>query len=631
MYLTKAKRPNGKYQISISKGIRDPKTKKTKRMQVKCYGTYDLSLKEGKKILALAETELKEMNQLEEASKGFNSFEDFILATKENGLSLNNKNIGYIPYLSIFNELKLPNFFNKMTRDSKLEYNFSDMMFYQVLGRLFNPASKLDIAKRKDDFLYDFNFVNNDNIYSSLDVFSGFNKHKSKELSEKHGVIDDMNALLTTVDEEAKKILERNIKNTIKEIDDLTGSYDKNFELNENKLFKHLNKNIGKMIPDRNLSLAFYDCTTYYFESFTEDELRERGMSKDNKRNETQVVMGLLIDSNSIPISYKLFRGNEHELHTMEKVIDDVLKNYTIKEIIIVADRGLNSKDNLKMLRKKKLNYIVGSRGNAVPKTIIEKKFDHTWNITSEKDAKLKSGYITDTRNIVLKYEGDEKDGKDEEYEELIIKKYSDLYKDREMYKQQKMIERAQKNMKDFTINSTTKSKSRYYKASKNPKAKINVEIDEEKIKLEQENFGYFYIVTNRKDMHPVEIMKSYRSLYKIEESFRILKTNLEARPVYHFKSRRIRSHFLICYIALVLQRLLEYKLSKLDIKLSTHEIINGLADFELAEIDYKVDKLYMISDKLFKSKINKEIFKFEENVLFNKELTNLLKKCSDF
>ena len=618
MYLTKAKRPNGKYQISISKGIRDSKTKKSKRIQVKCYGTYDLSSKEGKKALTLAETELKEMNQLEEASKGFNSFEDFILTTRENGLSLQNKNIGYLPYLSIFNELRLPNFFNKLTKGAKLEYDFSDMMFYQVLGRLFNPASKLEVAKRKDDFLYDFNFVNNDNIYSSLDVFSGFNKHKSRELSEKYGVVNDMNALLTTVDEEAKKILERNINNTINEIEVLTKSYDKNFELTENKLFKHLNKNIEKIIPDRNMSLALYDCTTYYFESFTEDELRERGMSKDNKRNETQVVMGLLIDADAIPISYKLFRGNEHELHTMERVIDDVLHNYHIKEIVIVADRGLNSKDNLKMIRDKGLNYIVGSKCNSVPDKIKEKKFDLTWNITSEKDAKYKSGYITDTRTATHK---------GEKYKELIIKKYSDLYKEREMIKQEKMVEKAQKNIKDFTINATTKSKSRYYKASEKPKEKIHVEIDKEKIKAEQENFGYFYIVTNKLDMDPVTIMKAYRSLYKIEESFRILKTNLEARPVYHFKSRRIRSHFLICYIALVLQRLIEYKLSKADIELSTHEIMDGLADFELAEIDYKVDKLYMISDKLFESKINKKIFKFKENVLFNKELTSLIKK----
>lgn len=618
MYLTKAKRPNGKYQISISKGIRDAKTKKSKRVQVKCYGTYDLNSEEGKKALVLAEVELNEMNQLEKEAKGFNSFEDFILATRETGLSLHHKNVGYLPYLSIFNELKLPNFFNNLTKDSKLEYNFSDMMFYQVLGRLFNPASKLEIAKRKDDFLYNFNFVNNDNIYSSLDVFSGFNKYKSKELSEKCGLVNDMNALLTTVDEESKKILEANIDNTLGEIEDLTKSYDKNFELTENKLFKHLNKNIEKIIPDRNMSLALYDCTTYYFESFTEDELRERGMSKDNKRHETQVVMGLLIDADGIPISYKLFRGNEHELRTMEKVIDDVLHNYQIKEVVIIADRGLNSKDNLKMIRDKGLNYIVGSKCNSVPDKIKEKKFDLSWNITSDQNAKYKSGYITDTRTTTHK---------GEKYKELIIKKYSDLYKEREMIKQKKMLEKAQKNLKDFTINATTKSKSRYYRAAEKPREKINVEIDEEKVKSEQENFGYFYIVTNKLEMDPVAIMKAYRSLYKIEESFRILKTNLEARPVYHFKSRRIRSHFLICYMALVLQRLLEYKLSKEDIELSTHEIMGGLAGFILDEIDYKVDKIYMISDKLFESKINKEIFNFKKNVLLNKELLNLTKK----
>jgi transposase len=453
-------------------------------------------------------------------------------------------------------------------------------------------------------------------------VFSGFNKHKSKDLNEKVQTLADMELLIDSVDAKARKILEENIDNISGEIESFSNEYDKSFEINENKLFKHLNKHIEKMIPNRNISLAFYDCTTYYFESFNEDGFRERGMSKDNKRNETQVVMGLLIDTNGIPISYKLFKGNKHELHTMEEVIDDILKNYTIKEIIIVADRGLNSKSNLEMIRGKGLNYIVGSKGSSVPKTIKDKPFDTTWNLTSNKDSKYRSGYITDTRTV---YQNGE------EHTELIIKKYSDLYKEREMIKQDKMIERAKKNIRDFTISGATKSKSKYYKAVDNPKEKINTEIDEERIKKEQESFGYFYIVTNKVDMAPSEIMAAYKSLYKIEESFRILKTNLKARPVYHFKERRIRVHFLICYLTLVLQRILEHKLSKNNIHLSTHEIINGLEEFFIDEIDYNADKLYMISEKLINSKVNKELLKFNKNILLNNELSNILKKCSEY
>ncbi|ABR46677.1 transposase, IS4 family protein [Alkaliphilus metalliredigens QYMF] len=618
MYISKSKRPNGKYFISIAKGIRDPETKKSKKIQIKGFGTHDLDSKSGKKALVQAEAELKEMIRLDEASRGFENFEDFIVSMSKDKLSLKHKNIGYLPYLEIFNQLKLQSFFSKMVKDSKLDYSFSDMMFYQVLGRLFNPSSKLEVATRKDDFLYDFNFVNNDNIYSSLDVFSGFNKHKSKALQDGIQVINDMEILLDTVDSEAKKILETNINNTSHELEELITSYDSNFEMNENKLFKHLNKHMEKIVPERNISLAFYDCTTYYFESFDEDGFRERGMSKDNKRNETQVVMGLLIDTNGIPISYRLFKGNKHELHTMEEVIDDILNNYTIKEIIIVADRGLNSRANLEMIRGKGLNYIVGSKGSAVPKDLKEKKFNSSWNITSKAEAKYKSGYITSKRKV---------SHNDETYDELIIKKYSDVYKEREMFKQDKMLERAKKNIKDFTINSTTKSKSKYYKAVDNPKEKINIEIDEEKIKQEQENFGYFYIVTNKVEMNPADIMVAYKSLYKIEESFRILKTNLKARPVYHFKERRIRSHFLICYLALVIQRVLEYKLEEKNVEISTHEIINGLEGFVIDEIDYKVDKLYMISDKLFKSKINQDIFKIEKNVLLSNEISNIIKK----
>jgi transposase len=129
--------------------------------------------------------------------------------------------------------------------------------------------------------------------------------------------------------------------------------------------------------------------------------------------------------------------------------------------------------------------------------------------------------------------------------------------------------------------------------------------------------------------MNPKAIMTAYNSLYKIEESFRILKTNLKTRPVYHFKERRIRAHFLICYLALLIQRILEYKLDEKGIRLSTNEIINGLEGFILDEIDYKTDKLYMLSDKLFESKINKEIFKIDKNVILSKEIAKLKKECS--
>ncbi len=614
MFITKAKRPSGKYQISISKSVRDLESKKIKRVQLKCYGTYELNSKEYENTLKLAEKELKEMQELEEQSKGFQSFEDFIVHTRDK-ISTKDRKIGYLPYLKIYNELKLPSFFKKIAKNSKMNYSFSDIMFFQLLGRLFNPCSKHELVSRKNDYLYNFDFVNEDNIYSSMDVFSNFNKYKAKHFNENKTHINDMNKLLSTVDEESKKILEKNIDELEKENKKIRDEYNTIFEDRENKLFKHLNKNISKIIPEREMSIAFYDCTSYYFESFTEDELREKGMSKDNKRNETQVVMGLLIDTNGIPISYKLFRGNLHELKTMEEVIDDVLSNYTIKDIIIVADRGLNSKENMKILRSKKLNYIVGSKSNAVPNEIKNKEFDDSWHKTSVETDEYRTGYITGRREIS---DVDEETEEKITCTELIIKKYSDLYKQQQIHKQEEAIKKARKRMKDFTIENTCKSKSRYYKTNDDPKSRIRVEIDEEKIIKERENFGYFYIITNKTEMNPSEVIGAYNSLYKIEESFRILKTNLRARPVYHFIERRIKAHFLICYLALVLERLLEYQLKVNKINLSTNELLNGLADFKLFEMDYGINKIYMITDKLFYSKINKNIFKLDRKVYMN-------------
>ncbi len=627
MYISKSKTKYGTYYISIAKGIRDPETKKVKKIMIKSFGTHDLESKEGKKALQLAEKELKEMQRLEDAAKGFKSFEDFMYHTKDN-LSTRDVKIGYLPYLQLYKKLKLPTFFNQLSKDYKMDYSFSDMMFFQVLGRLFYPASKLELVNRKKDYLYDFSFVNKNNIYSSMDVFSGFNKYKTTALNENKKTIDDMVDLLSTVDEESKKILEKNIDNLVAEVKTIKDDYNKTFEKTENKLFKHLNKNISKMIKEREMSLAFYDCTTYYFESFIEDELREKGMSKDNKRNETQVVMGLLIDTNGIPISYKLFRGNLHELDTMEQVVDDVLNNYTIKDIIIVADRGLNSKKNMRMLRDKGLNYIVGTKSNCVPKEIQEKTFNDSWHQISRKKDGYQSGYTTGTREIV---DVDKKTGEKTSTTELIIKKYSDLYKNQQLHKQEESIRKAQKKMKDFTAENGAKSKSRYYKVSDNPKSKIVVEIDEERIEKERESFGYFYIITNKKEMDPIDIIKAYSSLYKIEESFRVLKSNLKARPVYHFIDRRIRVHFLICYVALVLERILEYQLRMNNSTLSTNNILEELGNFRLNEINYGVGSFYMIPDNMFESLVNKKILKFDKKVYMTINDLTLDERCSEF
>ncbi|PHS35001.1 MAG: transposase, partial [Alkaliphilus sp.] len=146
MYISKSKNKYGKYYISISKSIRDPETKKAKKIMVTSYGTHDLNSIEGKKALSKAEADLKEMIAFENSAKGFKNFEDFILSVSKDSLTLNHKNIGYLPYLEIFKQLKLPSFFTKLTKGYKQEYNFSDMMFYQVLGRLFNPSSKIEVA-----------------------------------------------------------------------------------------------------------------------------------------------------------------------------------------------------------------------------------------------------------------------------------------------------------------------------------------------------------------------------------------------------------------------------------------------------------------------------------------------------
>ena len=332
-----------------------------------------------------------------------------------------------------------------------------------------------------------------------------------------------------------------------------------------------------------------------------------------------------------------------HELHTMEEVIDEVMKEYTINEIIVVADRGLNSKTNVSMLRRKGLNYIVGSKGNSIPKDLKQKSFDDEsgWTITNSKNSKYQSGYITQKRKVV------DKETK-EVHEELVIKKFDSVYRERELKKQEVKVSNAIDKIQDQTKRAAAKSKSKYYTVEDGiKKEKLEYVMDEGVIELEREGFGYFYIITNKTDMPVKNIIGAYSGLYKIEESFRLqsfaaqndyrhpistgfpLKSNLKARPVFHFKERRIRTHFLTCYVALVIQRILEYKLKAKGVKTSTHQIIAQLRDAKILHESYNTEIIIKMESSVIENEFINSVYdmdKFTKYGFMNEYEFNIIK-----
>ena len=295
------------------------------------------------------------------------------------------------------------------------------------------------------------------------------------------------------------------------------------------------------------IKVMFYDCTTLYFESFTEDELRRFGYSKDHKFNQGQVLLALMVTNEGLPVGYDVFPGNMYEGDTFKLAIDRIKVRYRVKRVVIVADSGLLSKANIQLLEKEKLDYILGARLRSLSEKWQERILDNT------------------------EYEKKKKDG-----EVLRIATYSYTKKRRLIVTHN--TKRAEKDRKDRE-KSIEKLRQKLGK-SKNPKSlisnygyrkfltvegEVQVQVDEEKLQREALWDGLHGIMTNTKDkdMKPEEALTHYHGLWQVEDSFRIEKHDIRVRPVFHWTSRRIKAHIAVCFLAFALIRFVQYKIKQ--------------------------------------------------------------------
>lgn len=278
-------------------------------------------------------------------------------------------------------------------------------------------------------------------------------------------------------------------------------------------------------------SLVFYDVTTLYFESFESDDFRKTGFSKDNKPGQPQVVIGLMVNKNGFPVSYEIFAGNKFEGHTLVPVIENFKQRYNIQKLTVVADAAMISLDNVAVLQKAGLAYIVGARmGNL------------SSSLQQEISQKLNQKQGTTVRIITA-------------HGQLICdfsqKRYS---KDkREMDKQ---IKKAEKALED----PATIKRTKFLKTDK-AEYELNTKLIE-KTKFLLGIKGYY---TNLlpKEADDQTIIDCYHNLWHIEQAFRIAKSDLEMRPMFHFKEEVIKVHLLICFMALAVSKYLEIKTAK--------------------------------------------------------------------
>ncbi len=269
-------------------------------------------------------------------------------------------------------------------------------------------------------------------------------------------------------------------------------------------------------------TLIFYDVTTLYFESFSEDELRRNGFSKDNKINQPQILIGLVVDRTGFPIYYDMFAGNTFEGKTIIPVIMALKERYQIEKCTIVADAGMLSEKNLEELQKNRLDYIVGARiGNMNPE-----------------EARRIANQLEKTDKRIIK-------------SDTVLYEYSAARAKKDKADNDKAIAKAEYYLKHP---SRVLKRSKFLASS----GERDFALDEKLIEKHRLLEGIKGYRTNITDVPPDVLIARYRDLWKIEQSFRIAKSDLGERPIYHRMERPIKYHLLIVFVALCMTRVIE-------------------------------------------------------------------------
>lgn len=298
----------------------------------------------------------------------------------------------------------------------------------------------------------------------------------------------------------------------------------------------------------KKLGIVFYDVTTLYFEAADEDDLRRAGFSKDGKHSNPQILLGLLVAENGYPLDYEIFEGNRFEGHTMLPVIEVFKEKYRTDQLIVVADAGLMSNKNVTKLREGDYRFILGARIK---------------NETQAIKDKILSLRLTDKQlSEIPTQEG-----------LRIIIHYSRARSIKDSQSRAKGLERIKKLLVAGKLTKkhiNNKGFNKYLKLE----GDVKITIDEQKFKEDSKWDGLKGYITNTQ-LAPELVIDNYRQLWQVEKTFRITKTDLKIRPIYHFKRRRIEAHICIAFAACKLYKELERQLKLKDAQLSAEKAID--------------------------------------------------------
>lgn len=565
------------------------KDKKTKQRMVKSLGRLDELKKIYNDPIAHFEKLAKEETLRQKESKSMSIDIPLSATLKDNEDNL--KNVGYVILKMLYRELELDKFCKLKTQNREIRYDFELIFRLLVFSRVLFPGSKRKTYAQRDIYFENFDGFSLDDVYSALDII-----------------------------------------------------YEHQDEL-QKWIYKHSQK-----ICERDLSVTYFDCTNYYFDigrpdvDMLDDErnpvnkkgdrvdakYRKRGPEK-NHRPDPIVQMGLLMDKNGIPIAYDLFPGNESEKVHMRPVIDRIKTEFSDSRIIFVADRGLNTSDNIYFLNgdnkgEKNLRdgYVYGQSIRGADSEFKEWVLKDNYIVTKLKDDLGEEfSFIHKSRiypkiiNVNLTVPGRKKKKKKAvsiDQKQMVY--YSEKYAKKQIRDRSVMVERAKDMIKHpKKYDKVTSAGSAAYvnnisfdKTTGEIVNGVLLTLDVDKIIEEAKYDGYYSIVTSELKMSDIEMQKIYRGLAQIEETFKISKSDFESRPVHVRTNEHIDAHFATCFSSLVFIRLLQ---AKLEGKYSVEKIIRSLRKYNCVNLDTNVwqfiyyDEIIKDCEKVFDIELN--------------------------
>ena len=496
---------NGRRYLTIVQGYRDPVTKKVRHKTIQSLGYLEDLEKQYDDPIAHFRAVVEEMNRKVAEQK-----EPIVLRLNpEQTLAedrVNRKNLGYAALSQVYHQLGLHSFFSNQSRAFRSQFNTNNIMKLLIFSRILAPASKKKTYENKDRYFENTDF-SLDDVYRCLSQVVTF----------------------------------------------------------KDRLQRHLHRQLQQQCG-RSTELVYYDVTNYYFETDRQDEMRRKGVSKEH-RPDPIVQMGLLMDTQGIPILYELFPGNTNDCETLMPVWDQVKKDYQVGRTIIVADKGLNTADNVAFIRARGDGYVYSQTVRGANRELKAYVLDPADYRSLGDDYRIKSRLYPREIAVSNAQGGRTKVRVDEK--QVVF--YSADYDRRAKAEREAVLSKA----RDLVNHPSRYNKATSYGAAKyvknlvfDPKTgeilttKQRPVFDERKWREEEKFDGYYAIVTSEWKKSDEQIVETYRGLWRIEEAFKVTKSDLETRPVYLSRKDHIQAHFLLCFVALVIARLLALRLN---------------------------------------------------------------------